>query len=216
MTVALVEGDAVAIGHVGDSRAYLVRDGQIEQLTEDHSLVAELVRAGKLTAEEARDPPAALGDHARARHRARRRDRHVRGRGAGRRHLPALLRRAHDDGRRRRRSSSWSRQAAAISTRRRETLVGAANRGGGEDNITVVCFGSPRSRTADEDAAEPRRARAPAPSEDTLDRAHRRRPSSRRRAAPRARLACAPRSARWRCSSSWSSPRCSLVWGLVR
>jgi protein phosphatase len=53
MTVALVEGEHVAIGHVGDSRAYLVRDGRLEQLTEDHSLVAELVRSGKLSPEEA-------------------------------------------------------------------------------------------------------------------------------------------------------------------
>ena len=46
MTAALVEGDRVAIGHVGDSRAYRIRDGALEQLTEDHSLVAELVRSG--------------------------------------------------------------------------------------------------------------------------------------------------------------------------
>ncbi len=53
MTVALVDNGIVWIGHVGDSRAYLVRDGRLEQLTEDHSLVAELVRSGKLTPEEA-------------------------------------------------------------------------------------------------------------------------------------------------------------------
>ena len=47
MTVALVEDGRVAIGHVGDSRAYLIRGGKVEQLTEDHSLVAELVRSGK-------------------------------------------------------------------------------------------------------------------------------------------------------------------------
>jgi protein phosphatase len=53
MTVAIVEGSTVTIGHVGDSRAYLVRDGRLEQLTEDHSLVNELMKSGKLTPEEA-------------------------------------------------------------------------------------------------------------------------------------------------------------------
>jgi PPM family protein phosphatase len=57
MTVALVEDGRVAIGHVGDSRAYLIRDGGLEQLTEDHSLVAELVRSGKLSPEEAEGHP---------------------------------------------------------------------------------------------------------------------------------------------------------------
>jgi len=57
MTVALVEGGIVTIGHVGDSRAYLVRDGRMEQLTDDHSLVNELVKSGKLTAEEAEAHP---------------------------------------------------------------------------------------------------------------------------------------------------------------
>ena len=53
MTVALVDGDRVAFGHVGDSRAYLVRDGELVQLTEDHSLVNELMKSGKLSPEEA-------------------------------------------------------------------------------------------------------------------------------------------------------------------
>jgi PPM family protein phosphatase len=57
MTVALVENGVVAFGHVGDSRGYLIRDGQLEQLTEDHSLVAELVRSGKLSPEEAETHP---------------------------------------------------------------------------------------------------------------------------------------------------------------
>jgi serine/threonine protein phosphatase PrpC len=57
MTVALVEDGRVAIGHVGDSRAYLIRNGALEQLTEDHSLVAELVRSGKLSPEEAEGHP---------------------------------------------------------------------------------------------------------------------------------------------------------------
>ena len=53
ITVALVEDAIVSIGHVGDSRAYLIRDDRLEQLTEDHSLVAELLRSGKLSPEEA-------------------------------------------------------------------------------------------------------------------------------------------------------------------
>jgi protein phosphatase len=57
MTVALVEDGVVSFGHVGDSRAYLIRNGRLEQLTEDHSLVAELVRSGKLSPEEAETHP---------------------------------------------------------------------------------------------------------------------------------------------------------------
>jgi len=57
MTVAFVGDANVAFGHVGDSRAYLIRDGKLEQLTEDHSLVAELVRSGKLSPEEAETHP---------------------------------------------------------------------------------------------------------------------------------------------------------------
>ena len=57
MTVALVEDSVVTFGHVGDSRAYILREGVLEQLTEDHSLVAELVRVGKLSPEEAESHP---------------------------------------------------------------------------------------------------------------------------------------------------------------
>jgi protein phosphatase len=57
MTVALVDGDKVTIGHVGDSRAYVVRGGELEQLTEDHSLVNELLKSGKLSREEAETHP---------------------------------------------------------------------------------------------------------------------------------------------------------------
>ena len=59
VTAALVDiaSATVAIGHVGDSRAYRLRDGAIEQLTVDHSLVAELVQSGILTPEEAERHP---------------------------------------------------------------------------------------------------------------------------------------------------------------
>ena len=57
MTVALVGEGVVSIGHVGDSRAYRLHAGRLEQLTEDHSLVAELVRSGRLSAEEAESHP---------------------------------------------------------------------------------------------------------------------------------------------------------------
>ncbi len=59
VTAALVDEptNRVIFGHVGDSRAYLIRDGSLEQLTDDHSLVAELVRSGKLSPEEAETHP---------------------------------------------------------------------------------------------------------------------------------------------------------------
>jgi serine/threonine protein phosphatase PrpC len=57
ITVALVENRNVAFGHVGDSRAYLIRDGRMEQITEDHSLVNELMKSGKLSREEAEAHP---------------------------------------------------------------------------------------------------------------------------------------------------------------
>ena len=59
MTVALVDDSdgTIAFGHVGDSRAYRVRGGELEQLTDDHSLVGELVRGGRLSPEEAETHP---------------------------------------------------------------------------------------------------------------------------------------------------------------
>jgi serine/threonine protein phosphatase PrpC len=57
LTAALVHGDEVALGHVGDSRAYVLRDGELKRLTKDHSLVEELRRQGRLTEEQAEEHP---------------------------------------------------------------------------------------------------------------------------------------------------------------
>ena len=57
LTAAYLEDTHVAIAHVGDSRAYLFRDGTLKRLTRDHSLVDELVREGKLTEEQAAEHP---------------------------------------------------------------------------------------------------------------------------------------------------------------
>jgi serine/threonine protein phosphatase PrpC len=57
LTIAKVHGDEVSLAHVGDSRAYRMRDGELSQLTRDHSLVAELERSGQITAEAAEHHP---------------------------------------------------------------------------------------------------------------------------------------------------------------
>jgi protein phosphatase len=57
LTAAKVTGDEISLAHVGDSRAYRMRDGELEQLTKDHSLVAELERSGQITPEAAEHHP---------------------------------------------------------------------------------------------------------------------------------------------------------------
>ncbi|MCL6549258.1 MAG: Stp1/IreP family PP2C-type Ser/Thr phosphatase [Alicyclobacillus sp.] len=57
LVAALVDATKVVFAHVGDSRGYVYRGGELRQITEDHSLVAELVRRGQLTAEEAQHHP---------------------------------------------------------------------------------------------------------------------------------------------------------------
>jgi len=57
ITALWIRGDESLIGHVGDSRAYLLRGGTLTQITEDHSFVEELVREGRLTPEQAEVHP---------------------------------------------------------------------------------------------------------------------------------------------------------------
>jgi protein phosphatase len=139
VTVALVEGDRVVFGHVGDSRAYLIRDGEVRQVTEDHSLVAELVRTGRLSPEEAESHPQrsvitrVLGT-----------DPHV--------DVDTFSIDAHPDDVFLICSDGLSSMVDAatiseIAQRNRNDLdaaarelVAAANQGGGEDNITAILF----------------------------------------------------------------------------
>jgi serine/threonine protein phosphatase PrpC len=57
LTLAVVEDERLTVAHVGDSRAYLWREGKLEQLTEDHSVPGALLKQGKITPEEAHDHP---------------------------------------------------------------------------------------------------------------------------------------------------------------
>ncbi len=57
LSMGLVKGSEFYIGHVGDSRIYLIRDSGITRLTEDHSLVAELIKIGTIQPEEAKHHP---------------------------------------------------------------------------------------------------------------------------------------------------------------
>jgi len=58
LTAVLPTGKKLIFAHIGDSRAYLFRQGKLTQLTEDHSVVAEMVRSGRLRPEEAETHPA--------------------------------------------------------------------------------------------------------------------------------------------------------------
>lgn len=57
LVAALIHGDKLLVGNVGDSRAYLLRDQNIEQISQDHSQVAQLVREGAISADEAKVHP---------------------------------------------------------------------------------------------------------------------------------------------------------------
>lgn len=57
LTIAVIKGQTLTIGHIGDTRCYLCHGKEIRRLTEDHNKAAELVKAGSITAEEAKVHP---------------------------------------------------------------------------------------------------------------------------------------------------------------
>src|SRR5690349_12532260 len=163
MTVALVEGTEVTIGHVGDSRAYVVRNHELEQLTEDHSLVNELLKSGKLSRSEAEVHP----------------QRSVITRAVGTDpdvDVDAFVISADigdvfllcSDGLTDMVADDEILQIVEKSPddldRVTKSLIAAANRGGGEDNITVVAF----AIASGEDETLRMKASAE-PDEDTLE-----------------------------------------------
>lgn len=138
LTAAFVSTDGVSLAHVGDSRAYRLRDGSLEQLTDDHSLVAELQRSGQLTAEAAESHPQrsiitrALGPEAEVEidahtHRARSGDVYLLC-------SDGLTGMISDTEVEQILRDAPSLDAAA------NALIRAANQQGGRDNITVVLF----------------------------------------------------------------------------
>lgn len=156
LTAALVEGEGVTIAHVGDSRGYRMRAGELEQITHDHSLVAELERSGQISPEAAVDHPSrsvitrALGPEPDVEV-----DAHTHSARPGDLYLLAsdgLSDMISDDeiAAILRRTSSLGEAA--------ESLVRAANQSGGKDNITVVLFslaeGEPPAPVADETIAQ--------------------------------------------------------------
>jgi PPM family protein phosphatase len=140
-TVAVVDEAAatVTIAHVGDSRAYLYRNGVLEQLTTDHSLVGELVRSGRLTEDEA-----AVHPHRSVITRALGTDADVEVDTLTLEAAPGDLVLLCSDG-----LSAMVRDeeivrllgsADGAPRESAEALVSAANAAGGEDNVTVVLF----------------------------------------------------------------------------
>ncbi len=152
----LAEDDAVVVAHVGDSRCYLLRDGELKRLTHDHSLVGELVARGKLTEEQAEVHPQrsvitrALGPEPQVQV-----DVEVFDARAGDVFLlcsDGLTSMVHEPQLAPILTGSDSLEAAG------RALITAANAAGGRDNITVVLFRledvgrGPRARSADADA----------------------------------------------------------------
>ena len=138
ITAAYVGEEEVSLAHVGDSRAYCLRDGELLRLTDDHSLVDELIRQGRLTPEEAEEHPQrsvitrALGPEASV---------EVDTRSFRARAADVYL--LCSDGLTTMLAESELTRLLLGNPRLRdagEALIAAANRAGGRDNITVVLW----------------------------------------------------------------------------
>jgi protein phosphatase len=137
MTAAYVTEGDVAIAHVGDSRLYRLRGGELERLTQDHTLVAELERQGKITQEEAgRHPQRSIITRALGAEHDIEVDHHTWPARDGDIYLicsDGLMMFPEEE------IGEIVRGAPDLRTAAR-SLVDAANAGGGRDNITVVLF----------------------------------------------------------------------------
>ena len=172
MTALLVDEDAgdIAIGHVGDSRAYRLRDGVFEQLTPDHSLVGELVRSGRLSTEEAEHHPhrsvitRAVGTEPTV-------DVETLTVAASPGDLYLICSDGLTDIVRDEQIAELIRAADHDPDAAAEALVAAANRAGGIDNITVVLFEIIEGDPVPPAPAEPEATAALEPDEDTMEQA---------------------------------------------
>jgi protein phosphatase len=153
VTAALLTRGRVVLGHVGDSRAYRIRDGELEQLTDDHSLVGDLMRSGRLTPEEAEAHPQrsvitrALGTDPEVEIDAQSVD--VRPGDLFLLCSDGLTTMVGDED-----ILGILAAAPTLDDAARE-LVRAANTGGGEDNVTVVLFGVVGDDAVDETLVAP-------------------------------------------------------------
>jgi serine/threonine protein phosphatase PrpC len=172
LTAALVAGDDVTIVHVGDSRAYLLRDGDLRQLTRDHSLVEELRRQGRLTSEEAEEhPQRSIITRARGPERDVQPDVHTHQARSGDVYMlcsDGLTSMVRQDRLEQIVTGSASLREAA------DRLVAEANEMGGRDNITVVLFrlggdDHEAGEAAGGDSLEETMIGAPAPVEHATD-----------------------------------------------